>query len=166
MFPGRQEPGRQLLIQCHALGHASIMWPLCRVSYLKSRTPTPQASYHTPRKRWTWSPRRGTSPPLDRTSGLPSKAAVVCARAASPPSNPAPLMCGTGEPTNVWAVSCLYRPPLCEGRGAPPSWGGAHNLVSVCSLGGAVPVGGIFLETAPHMRGTVTRTALARGDGS
>lgn len=28
MFPGRQEPGRQLLIQCHALGHASIMWPL------------------------------------------------------------------------------------------------------------------------------------------
>ena len=30
-------------------------------------------------------------------------------------------MCGTGEPTNVWAVSCLYRPPLCGGRGAP-SW--------------------------------------------
>jgi hypothetical protein len=28
--------------------------------------------------------------------------------------------------------------------------------VSVCSLGGAVPVVGIFLETAPHMRGTVT----------
>ena len=48
-----------------------------RVSYLNSRTPTPQASYHTPRKRWTWSPRRGTSPPLDRTSGLPSKAAIT-----------------------------------------------------------------------------------------
>ena len=53
--------------------HVPAEWVYsCRVSYIKSRTPTPQASYHTPRKRWTWSPRRGTSPPLGRTSGLPS----------------------------------------------------------------------------------------------
>ena len=72
--------------------------------------------------------------------------------------DPAPLVCGTGETSNVRAVSCLRfivpTPSICGGRGAPPSWGGAHNLVSMCALGGAVVE--IFLDTAPHMRGTVT----------
>ena len=66
-------------------------WTWCwspRVRRLHSCSPAPPG----PRGGQSWTHR--TSPPLDRTSGLPSKAAVICARAASPPSNPAPLMCG------------------------------------------------------------------------
>ena len=55
-----------------------------RVIFLKARTPTPQAASRTPRMRWTWSPHRGTSPPLDRTSGLPSKAAIYGLATLSP----------------------------------------------------------------------------------
>ena len=44
---------------------------------LKSRTPTPQASYHTPRKPGgPGRPIGGDISPLGKTSGLPSKAAI------------------------------------------------------------------------------------------
>ena len=49
---------------------------VCRVIILKARTSTPQAAFPPLRRGWTGSPHRGTSPPLDRTSGLPSKAAI------------------------------------------------------------------------------------------
>ena len=109
---------------------------LFRVSYFNSRTPTPQAAFPPLRRGWTGSPHRGTSPPLDRTSGLPSKAAVYDLALPRHHRTRHPQHAGRARQLMFGRrVCCMCRPPLCGGRGAPPSRGGAHNFSLVCVVG-------------------------------
>ena len=115
--------------------------------------PRPPRRPITPLRRgWTWSPRRGTSPPLDRTSGLPFKAAITDLALPRHHRTRHPQYAGRARQLLFWReVCCSCRPPLCGGRGAHPSWGG-HR--STCQSDGRVGRAGDFSLYGPsYVRG-------------
>ena len=80
----------------------------------------------------TWSPRRGTSPPLERTSGLPSKAAIYGLALPRHHRTRHPYCAGRARQLMFRReVCCSCRPPLCGGRSAPPR--GEGHTISVCA---------------------------------
>ena len=102
-----------------------------RVIILKARTPTPQAAFPPHVMRWTGSPHRGTSPPLDRASGLPSKAAIydlALCRATIEAGTPSVRDGRDNYGLGGRCVACAD--PLHVGAGAPLPRGEGHKFPS------------------------------------
>ena len=97
-------------------------------------------------------PHRGASPPLERTPGLPFKAAVTDLALPRHHRTRHPQYAGRARQLLFWReVCCSCRPPLCGGRGAHPSWGG-HR--STCQPDGRVGRAGDFSLYGPsYVRG-------------